>query len=123
MAEIAIRLEPRKLDNPDLDLRYLLPETLAARFPDLLESSGYDYAPNECILVFLTTASPDVAVAKVLATLETLELLGNHFRGVTVAVASSERSVRGRLDQYTVVAPQPGARTLADPLELPLGDE
>jgi hypothetical protein len=113
MPEIAIRLDPAELANPDLDLRYALPDALMERAPELLLSNGYDYDPFDCIIVFLLTERPDEALAFILPALAELELLGNRFvAGVTVAVA--EEPDRRHLDKYRIVSPQTRG-TLADP--------
>lgn len=113
MAEIGVRLDPTELKNPDLDLRYMLPDAIVERAPGLLTSNGYDYDPYDRIIVFLTTARPEAAVASVVSALAELELLGNRFtNGVVVAIA--EESDREHLEKYRIVSPE-GAGTLADP--------
>jgi hypothetical protein len=112
MAEIGIRLDPKELENPDLDLRYVLPDALVERAPKLLESNGYDYDPFDRLIVFLTTERPDAGVASVVEALAELELLGNRFlSGVVVAIA--EKPDREHLEKYRIVSPQPRG-TLAD---------
>jgi hypothetical protein len=112
MAVIGIRLDPNELQNPDLDLRYLLPDAIVERAPNLLASTGYDYDSFGRIIVFLTTDQPEAAVASVLDALPELELLGNRFvTGVVVAIA--ENSERDHLEKYRIISPQPGG-TLAD---------
>jgi len=113
MADIGIRLDPAQLENPDLDLRHLLPDAIVERGPGLLTGNGYDYDPFDRLIVFLSTEQPEAAVALVVSALADLELLGNRFTaGVDVAVGAE--SDRGHLEKYRIVWPQQSG-TLADP--------
>ena len=47
MPTIALRLDPRELINPDLDIRYALPDLLVERSGGVLSDDGYDYV-GEC---------------------------------------------------------------------------
>lgn len=42
MGEIAIRLDPGKLANPDADLRYLIPDRIEELSKGKLRNEGYD---------------------------------------------------------------------------------
>lgn len=111
MPEIAVRLDPASLANPDADLRYLLPEALAARAPELLRDDAYDYDSDNRMIVFLATDDLQAALAVVLPALHDLELLGNRFTsGVTVAVADETHC--SDLTKFRIVSPLEGG-TLA----------
>jgi hypothetical protein len=112
MPEIAIRLDPEALPNPQADLRYLLPEALEERAPELLREDGYDYDSTNRMLIFLATSDLGAELAVVLAALEELEILGNRFRDVTVAIADETHCSDNA--RYRVVAPRPGG-SLVDP--------
>ena len=43
MQTIVIVLDPTKLDNPDLDLRYLVPDRVEAVTQGAIADNGYDY--------------------------------------------------------------------------------
>jgi hypothetical protein len=104
MSEIAIRLDPEALANPNADLRELLSSALVERAPELLAEDCFDYDAKDRMIVFLTTAKVDLAVAVVVAALKELEILGNRFTaGVTVAVA--DESYCNDLGKYRIVAP------------------
>ncbi|HSZ58350.1 MAG TPA: hypothetical protein VK797_21980 [Tepidisphaeraceae bacterium] len=46
MVTIIVQLDAAKLDNPDLDIRYVLPDLLLSRAGGLLSDGGYDYAED-----------------------------------------------------------------------------
>ena len=64
MATIIVQLDPAKLGNPGLDIRYVLPDLLVSRAGGLLSDGRYDYAedPAGTKLLFLQTDEPDAAV-------------------------------------------------------------
>lgn len=78
MAILLIRLDPRRLANPDADLRYALAERLVARAGDALTEDGYDYvgAPPFLVLYF-TTRDLARASAAALSTIRTETVLEN----------------------------------------------
>ena len=43
MPTIYVRLDPRKLDNPDTDLRYALPDLIQEASCGEVKDDGYDY--------------------------------------------------------------------------------
>jgi hypothetical protein len=112
MPEIAIRLDPKDLENPNADLRYLLPDAIVSRTPTLLADDGYDYDDAGRMLVFLHTQQIDEAVAAVLKALAETELLGNRFDNATVGV--SQESHSDDLAQYRIVHPPHFEGSLAD---------
>ncbi len=44
MGTIAIKLNPEKLENVDLDLRYLVPERIEEVTNGKVQDNGYDYS-------------------------------------------------------------------------------
>ena len=90
MASIQIRLDPGRLENPDLDIRYLLPDLLTERSGGGITDDGYDYVGKENYLVlFLQTGEVDSAVACVVDVIENTRILGNDLR--PAAVVALER--------------------------------
>jgi hypothetical protein len=89
---IIVRLEPTKLDNPDLDLRYAIPDEIAERSGGLIESEGYGYAEgSDLLLLFLGTADLKPALDCVLDVIVNVRLLENDLRkGTVVAVETGE---------------------------------
>jgi hypothetical protein len=88
MHTIVLRLDPRLLDNPDLDIRYLLPDLLAERSGGVIADAGYDYVGDHpLLLVFLKAASHRPALACILDVVENVRVLNNDLRrGTAVAV-------------------------------------
>lgn len=80
MASIAIRLDPRHLDDPDTDIRYLLPELLAKRSSGAIMENGYDYVGEGPFLVlFLSAPEIETALDCVVDVIENVRILDNDF--------------------------------------------
>ena len=93
MATIIIQLDPSQLANTDTDIRYVLPDLLAAKFPHLVSDDGYDYAgssQNPCLLVFLATESLEQASAAVIGFLQHERVLENDLASVPVAIEDED---------------------------------
>ncbi len=89
MPTIAIQMHPNRLANPDLDLRYHLPELLAARSGGLLTDNGYDYGrTTDVITVFLGTKDLEAVVPIVLEALSKETLQGNRLSESGLVVAT-----------------------------------
>ena len=81
MATVVVRLDPRRLGNPDADLRYRLPDLLAERSAGVITDDGYDYVGDGPLLVlFLRAARLEPALACVLDVIENVPVLGNDLR-------------------------------------------
>lgn len=92
MEQILIRLDPRLLANPDADLRYELPDLLAARSNGAIADDGYDYVgePSQLVL-FLKVSDVELAIKCILDVVENERLLENDLRpAATVAVKTIE---------------------------------
>lgn len=79
---IRIKISPERLDNPDLDIRYILPNLIIDNSEGLIEDGGYDYLEDEVntMLIYLQTANPDHAVKKILEVIEKIEVLDNDLK-------------------------------------------
>ncbi len=88
MTSIVIRIDPRLLDNPNADLRYVLPELLTARSDANIVSDGFDYVGDvPLMLLFVTTSDLPAAIACVLDVFKNERPLGNDLRkGTIVAI-------------------------------------
>ena len=88
VATIAIRLDPQRLDNPDADIRYRLPDLLAERSAGVISDDGYDYVgPQPLMVVFLKASRLKPALACVLDVVENVPVVGCLLRpGAVVAV-------------------------------------
>lgn len=102
MATIILKLHPEHLENPDADLRYVVPDVLAERSGGVIADSNisaFDYldGTNEMVLYLEVT---DVARAAqvILETLAGERIMGNDLRpGCTVGIE--------RADGYEVIFP------------------
>lgn len=52
--EISIIIDPKKLSNPDADLRYEIPDLASELTSEKLEDNGYDYDDDDKMIVFLS---------------------------------------------------------------------
>jgi hypothetical protein len=89
VATIIIQLDPAKLDNPDLDIRYVLSDLLVERSNARMKDEGFDYAgegANSFLLVFLSTDDPDDLVPVVVEVLKSERVLENDLSTVPIAV-------------------------------------
>lgn len=105
MPTVAVQLDPSRLTNPDLDIRYVLPAQLSEESASVLSDDGYDYGrTSDRLTLFMKTADLASAVPIVLSTLAK-EILGNRLlnEGVVVATAAADHC---QVEQeYTVVFP------------------
>ncbi len=88
MATLAIRLDPQLLDNPDSDIRYLLPDLLAERSGGDIRDDGYDYVGSQPLMVlFLRASQLEPALACIIDMVENVPVAGCLLRpGALVAV-------------------------------------
>ena len=93
MATILIRLEPEKLDNPDLDLRYRIPDQLEKHTEGAIDgkASGYDYTDSDAMLILMPVKKlSKKLIEQVISFVETERVLKNDLRKAAI-VATSER--------------------------------
>ena len=115
MAHVVILLDPARLNNPDADLRYLLPDALVARAPKLLKDDAYDYDEHNRMLVYLKTRDLRRGAQTVIDELHHLSLLGNRFRrAAVIAVSRGSRGAGRAPARCQVVWPPRVTGTLAD---------
>jgi hypothetical protein len=88
MPTIILKLIPSRLTNPDLDLRYLLPDLLAERSGGLIVDDGYEYEDgSDALLIYLRTEDLKRALAAIADLVEGTRVLGNELReGLEVIV-------------------------------------
>lgn len=91
MASIVLRLDPRRLDNPDADIRYVLPDLLAERSGGIVSDDGYDYVGEESLLVlFLKATDVKPAIAFILDVVQNVRVLENDLRPAVVVAVERE---------------------------------
>jgi hypothetical protein len=94
MGTIVIKLVAEALANPDLDIRYALPDLLVERSGGVVRDDGYDYASDgAALLIFLRADRTEEAVASVIDVIENVHVLGNDLRSAAaVTVEDAGRS-------------------------------
>ena|SRR5262245_23751557 len=99
MYSIVIKLDPHRLANPNLDLRYVLPDFLEERSGGLVRDDGYDYGEKtEAMLVYVTTAHLAEALQIIIDVVENVEVMGNRLQDAVIVAV-------GEYDHYQVVYP------------------
>ena len=86
--EILLRINPKSLKNPDLDIRYRLPDLLTERSNGIITDNGYDYHGDvPWLVLFLNTTDAETALRCVTDVIEHERVLNNDLReAVVVAV-------------------------------------
>jgi hypothetical protein len=99
MTTLVLSLNSVALANPDLDIRYVLPDLLAERSGGAIEDDGYDYADDpRTLLLFLRTTDLNAALACIRDVIENVPVLGNDLRPATVVAVKRPKG-------YEVVYP------------------
>ena len=82
MHTIILKLFPARLTNPDLDIRYVLPDLLVKISGGLIEDGGYDYeAGTDTMLIYLRTEDLERAVSCITEVVEKTQVLRNDLKG------------------------------------------
>jgi hypothetical protein len=77
MQTIIIVLDPEKMSNPDLDIRYLLPDRIEEITEGLARDNGYDYFPDNSMGIWLETEDAEKNVSAVIQLIESEQILDN----------------------------------------------
>jgi len=106
MGHIAIRLNPEKMSNPDLDVRYELPDLVNERTDGRIRDDGYDYASEDdnTLIVYLACASPVADVQEVIRILREYEVCGNRVLDSAVVGISEDSK------EFKIVHPTSGGQ-------------
>src|SRR5262245_16134431 len=94
VATVVLQLDPARLSNPDLDIRYALPDLLVERSSGRLTDDGYDYAGEgsaPCLLLFLRADDVKAAIPGIIEVLKSERVLGNDLSCVPVAVEDGDQ--------------------------------
>lgn len=90
MQTILIVLDSEKLENPDLDIRYDLPDKLECYTHNEISDNGYDYLNNSELGIWLETQSAKESCSKVVKFFEQHMVCGNDL-SATAKVYISEK--------------------------------
>jgi len=97
MNTIAIKLDPALLSNPDLDIRYALPNLLAERSGGVIQNDGYDYVGRpassaKALVIYLKVSALERAKTCIIDVISSVCVLDNDLRhAATVAVQRGEK--------------------------------
>lgn len=91
MPSVLIRLDPGRMDNPDTDLRYVIPDRLVETSNGILQANGYDYeVGTQAMLLYLSTGDLAAAVPFVIELLENEVIYGNRLADAARVSTSSD---------------------------------
>ena len=91
MQTIIITLDSRKMDNPDLDIRYILPDMIDEYTDGQITDNGFDYITGDIMGIWLETENASENVDKVISLIESEEILDNDLsRAAEVFISEEE---------------------------------
>lgn len=92
METIIIKLDARKLKNPDLDIRYILPERIEEYTDHAVTDNGYDYLSDTELGIWLGAAHAQEAAAQIIALLKAETFCENDISESAELFISAEES-------------------------------
>ena len=90
MQTILITLDSTQMDNPDLDIRYILPDRIDEYTDGAVTDNGYDYLDNDVIALWLETGDAAGNVGKVIELIESEVILDNDLKKAVVVYISEK---------------------------------
>jgi len=91
MQTIIITLDSRKMDNPNLDIRYILPDRIDEYTDGQITDNGFDYITGDIMGIWLETENASENVDKVISLIESEEILDNDLsRAAEVFISEEE---------------------------------
>ena len=92
MPAIVISMDSRKMENPDLDIRYLLPDRIEERSGGAVSDDGYDYMDEEghILGVWLETENAESWWPKIVELLKTEQFCENDLSRSALVLISEE---------------------------------
>ena len=104
MQTIIITLDSRKMDNPDLDIRYILPDRIDEYTDGQITDNGFDYITGDIMGIWLETEDASENVDKVISLIESEEILDNSLSRAAEVFISEEECAE--LEQCKRVYPE-----------------
>jgi len=104
MQTIIITLDSRKMDNPDLDIRYILPDRIDEYTDGQITDNGFDYITGDIMGIWLETENASENVDKVISLIESEEILDNDLSRAAEVLISEEECAE--LEQCKRVYPE-----------------
>mgnify|MGYP001046792298 FL=1 len=108
MQTIIILLNPSKLENPDLDLRYNIPDRIEEVSGGSIEDNGYNYIEagnrDDILGIWLRTESADESYPVIVKLFQEEKFLGNDL-SLSAEIYISEKETEENLENCTKVFP------------------
>ena len=104
MQTIIITLDSGKMDNPDLDIRYILPDRIDEYTDGQITDNGFDYITGDIMGIWLETEDAAESVDKVISLIESEEILDNDLSRTAEIFISEEECAE--LEQCKRVYPE-----------------
>lgn len=104
MQTIIITLDSGKMDNPDLDIRYILPDRIDEYTDGQITDNGFDYITRDIMGIWLETEDAAESVDKVISLIESEEILDNDLSRAAEIFISEEECAE--LEQCKRVYPE-----------------
>lgn len=92
METIIIKLDSRKLENPDLDIRYLLPDAIEKYTDNKVGDNGYDYITDMELGIWLETEDAKANLSSIIRLLKEKKFCGNDLSGTAEIYISSDEA-------------------------------
>lgn len=92
MQTIVIVIDSTKMANPDLDIRYILPERIEEYTNKSIKDNGYDYLSDTELGLWLETDDSANNVEKIIQLIKTETFLENDLSNVADIFVSEEES-------------------------------
>lgn len=77
MQTIIIKLDSRRLENPDLDIRYLLPERIEELTENRVSDNGYDYLNGFELAMWLEAENAEAEIGNIVELIKTEKFCEN----------------------------------------------
>ncbi len=92
MAAIVISMDSRKMENPDLDIRYLLPDRIEEWSGGAVTDDGYDYVDEDghILAVWLETEDAEGWWPKIVELLKAEQFMDNDLSQSALVLISEE---------------------------------
>jgi len=92
MQTIIVSMDSRKMENPDLDIRYLLPDRIEEWSRGAVNDDGYDYVDGEghILAVWLETEDAESWWPRVVELLKTERFCENDLSETALVLVSQE---------------------------------
>lgn len=107
METVLIQLDAGKLKNPDLDIRYALPERIEEYTGGAVSDNGYDFINGHVLGIWLSAADAEQAAEAVIRLLQTETFLDNDLSAAAEVWISEEDSAAP--EQCRKIYPAAGA--------------